>query len=47
MRDNPEMVVPLRSEQSVNQPYQDYVREACQAADDPEECIRQEGVSLP
>ena len=47
MRDNPEMVVPMTYEQSVNHPYQDYVREACLATDDPQECARQEGVSLP
>ena len=46
MRDNPEMVVPMTYEQSVNHPYQDYVREVCLATDDPEECARQEGVSL-
>jgi len=46
MRDNPEMVVPMTYEQSVNHPYQDYVREICRAADDPEECARSEGVSL-
>ena len=47
MRDNPEMVVPMTYEQSVNHPYQDYVREVCMEADDPEECARSEGVSLP
>lgn len=46
MRDNPEMVVPMTYEQSVNHPYQDYVREVCLATDDPEECARQEGVTL-
>ena len=40
------MVVPMTYEQSVNHPYQDYVREVCLATDDPEECARQEGVSL-
>ena len=47
MRDHPEIVVPLMPDQNSNQPYQDYVREACQAAEDPEDCIRYEGVSLP
>jgi hypothetical protein len=47
MRDNPEMVVPMTYEQSVNHPYQDYVREICRATDDPEECARHEGVSYP
>ena len=46
MRDNPEMVVPMTYEQSVNHPYQDYVREICRAADDPQECARYEGVTL-
>jgi len=47
MRDNPDLVVPLDYERSVNHPYQDYVREACQAADAPQECILEEGVGLP
>lgn len=47
MRDNPEMVVPMTYEQSVNHPYQDYVREICRAADDPQECALSEGVTLP
>ncbi len=47
MRDNPDLVVPLDYERSANQPYQDYVREVCQAADDPQECILEEGVGLP
>ena len=46
MRDNPEMVVPLTYEQSVNHPYQDYVRDVCRAADDPQECALSEGVTL-
>ena len=46
MRDNPEMVVPMTYEQSVNHPYQDYVREICRAADDPQECALSEGVTL-
>ncbi len=47
MRDNPEMVVPLDYENSVNQPYQDYVRRQCMEAEDPEGCARGEGVSYP
>ena len=46
MRDNPEMIVPMTYEQSVNHPYQDYVREVCRAADDPQECALSEGVTL-
>ncbi len=46
MRDNPEMVVSMAYEQSVNHPYQDYVREICRAADDPQECAISEGVTL-
>ena len=46
MRDNPEMVVPMTYEQSVNHPYQDYVREICRSADDPQECASSEGVTL-
>ena len=46
MRDNPEMVVPMTYEQSVNHPYQDYVREICRSADDPRECASSEGVTL-
>ena len=46
MQANPELVVPMTYEQSVNHPYQDYVRDICQAADDPQECIRLEGVDL-
>lgn len=46
MRDNPEMVVPMTYEQSVNHPYQEYVREVCRASDDPRECARSEGVTL-
>ena len=48
MVDNPGLVVPLDYENSVNQPYQDYVREVCRAeAEDPEACVREEGVSFP
>lgn len=47
MRDHPEMVVPLDYENSVNQPYQDYVREQCMETEDPEGCARGEGVSYP
>lgn len=47
MRDNPEMVVPMTYEQSMNHPYQDYVREICRTTDDPQECARSEGVTLP
>ena len=47
MQANPELVVPMTYEQSVNHPYQDYVRDICEAADDPQECIRLEGVGLP
>ena len=47
MADNPELVVPLDYENSVNQPYQDYVREVCMEAEDPEGCAREEGVSFP
>ena len=46
MRDNPAMVVPMTYEQSVNHPYQDYVREVCRSADDPQECASSEGVTL-
>ena len=46
IRDHPEMVVPMTYEQSVNHPYQDYVREICRASDDPQECARLEGVTL-
>ena len=46
MRDNPEMVVPMTYEQSVNHPYQDYVRETCRASDDPQECALSEGITL-
>ena len=47
MRDHPEMVVPLDYENSVNQPYQDYVRQQCMETEDPEACARGEGVSYP
>jgi len=47
MADHPEWVVPLDYENSVNQPYQDWVREVCMEAEDPEECVRGEGVSWP
>jgi len=47
MHGNPDVVVPSDYERSANQPYQDYVREVCQAADDPQECILEEGVGLP
>ncbi len=47
MRDHPEMVVPLDYENSVNQPYQDYVRRQCMEAEDPAACARGEGVSYP
>ena len=46
IRDHPEMVVPMTYEQSVNHPYQDYVREICGASDDPQECALSEGVTL-
>ena len=46
MADNPELVVPLDYENSVNQPYQDYVREVCMEVEDPEGCAREEGVSF-
>ena len=46
-RDNRELVVPLDYENSVNQPYQDYVRRECMATEDPQECARGEGVSYP
>jgi hypothetical protein len=45
MRDHPEMVVPLDYENSVNQPYQDYVRQQCTETEDPEACVEGEGVS--
>ncbi len=47
MADHPELVVPLDYENSVNQPYQDYMREVCMTSEDPEGCAREEGVSLP
>lgn len=47
MRDHPELVVPLDYENSVNQPYQDYVRRECMTTEDPQECARGEGVSYP
>ena len=46
MQDHPEMVVPMTYEQSINHPYQDYIREICLAAEDPEECARSEGITL-
>ena len=46
IRDHPERVVSMTYEQSVNHPYQDYVREICRASDDPQECARSEGVIL-
>jgi hypothetical protein len=45
LRDHPEMVVPLDYENSVNQPYQDYVRQQCMETEDPEACARDVGVS--
>ena len=48
MAGNPGLVVPLDYENSVNHPYQDYVRRVCTAeADDPEACAREAGVSFP
>ncbi|MCY4176040.1 MAG: hypothetical protein OXD37_06865 [Acidimicrobiaceae bacterium] len=46
MLDNPETVVPMTYEQSINHPYQDYIREICRAAENPEECARSEGITL-
>ncbi|MCY4067988.1 MAG: hypothetical protein OXE79_02610 [Acidimicrobiaceae bacterium] len=46
MQDHPEMVVPMTYEQSINHPYQDYIREICRAAENPEECARSEGITL-
>lgn len=48
LADHPELVVPLDYENSVNQPYQDYVREVCTAeAEDPGACAGEVGVTFP
>ncbi len=46
MQDHPEAVVPMTYEQSINHPYQDYIREICLAAENSEECARSEGITL-
>ena len=43
---NPETVVPIDYENSINHPYVDYLRLACLEEEDPEECARSEGITL-
>ena len=44
---NPDLVVPIEYHEGANQPMEDYWIEACKQSDDPEQCARDNRVTLP
>ena len=45
--ENPDLVVPVEHHEGANQPMEDYWIEACKQSDDPEQCARDNRVTLP
>lgn len=47
MDSNPHLVVPIEYHEGANKPHEDFLVQACLQAEDPQECAREERVTLP